>query len=342
LSQEFFGKKHIPAIIGAGICLFFVKSGIFSIFFLVPIGFLGFKYNYRMAWYALVLAIPANLIMSLGSASLRSVPFTATLWDNLYFISMALIFALIIAPPPQLNIKLSGAARFMIGSCLGALVFTGIFYRAMISPGFSDYVNYMMRVLVSVYQSSGSDVVQKALLESFTGEAVLKVVKSVLFRGGGLVSCVFLFFLSRQLSLVLVRLSFRIKGRVFPAMKTFMVFHVSPALIWVLSLSLLLVVLSRVARLEIPEIFLWNILIICIILYFAQGLGIVQFFLSRPSMLPFLRLFLIVLFIVLIFSPVVNVILFVGIILLGIAENWAPFRASKPNGPPSTPEAGGS
>jgi len=67
----------------------------------------------------------------------------------------------------------------------------------------------------------------------------------------------------------------------------------------------------------------------------------VQFFLSRPSMLPFLRLFLIVLFIVLIFSPVVNVILLVGIVLLGIAENWAPFRASKPNGPSSTPEAGG-
>ena len=312
-----------------------------SLFFLVPIGFLNFRYNYRIAWFALLIAIPVNAVVSIVTATMRFIPFTAVVWENLYFTVMALVFALIIAPPPSLNIKLSGIARFMIGSCLGALLFTGIFYRAMVSPGFLEYVNSMMKTLISAYQSSGSDVVQNALLESITGEAVMKLMKSIMFRGGSLVSCVFIFFISRQLSLTLVRLGFRIKGMVFPATKSFAAFHVAPVMIWVLSLSLLLVVLTGVAKLEIPEIFLWNILMLCIILYFAQGLGIVQFFFSRPSMLPFLRLFLIVLFIVLIFSPVVNVILLVGIVLLGIAENWAPFRAPKPNGPPSTPEAGG-
>ena len=121
---------------------------------------------------------------------------------------------------------------------------------------------------------------------------------------------------------------------------SFITFRAAPALIWVLSSSLLLVVLSRVARLVVPEIILWNILVLCIILYFAQGLGILQFFLSRPSVPVFLRFFLTVLLIILIFSPAVNAVLLIGIVLLGIAENWAPFRAPKPNGPPSTPEGG--
>jgi len=102
----------------------------------------------------------------------------------------------------------------------------------------------------------------------------------------------------------------------------------------------MLVVLSRVARLVVPEIILWNILVLCIILYCAQGLGILQFFLSRPTVPVFLRFFLTVVLIILIFSPAVNAVLLIGIVILGIAENWAPFRAPKPNGPPSTPEGG--
>ena len=119
-----------------------------------------------------------------------------------------------------------------------------------------------------------------------------------------------------------------------------MFFHVYPAIIWVLSASLLLVVLSRITKLGVIEIILWNILVFCVIMYLAQGLGIAQFFLSRPSMPPFLRLVLVVLFIVLVCSPGINAVLLGCVVLLGIAENWVPFRAPRTNGPPSTPEAG--
>jgi hypothetical protein len=49
------------------------------------------------------------------------------------------------------------------------------------------------------------------------------------------------------------------------------------------------------------------------------------------------RLFFNVLIILLIFSPGINAFVLVGMILLGIAENWVPLRTPKPNGPPSTP-----
>ena len=306
----------------------------------MPISFLAYRYNYRIAWFALLLVILGNGFMTVWASAVRYIPFVEIVWDLMYFAATAFIFTLVCSPPDYVSEKVSGAVRFITGSCLGAFLFTGIFHRASASPGFVEYVNSMMKALVSAYQATGSDVVQNALIGSLTGEVVLNAMKSIMLRGGSLISCMFLFYVSRQLGLFLVRLVFRIRGMDFPKSKSFVVFHVSPVIIWVLSVSLFLVVMARMAKLEIPEIFLWNILILCIILYLAQGLGIVQFFLAKPSMLPFLRFFLITLFIILIFSPVVNAVILAGIILLGIAENWVPFRAPKPNGPPSTPEAG--
>jgi uncharacterized protein YybS (DUF2232 family) len=98
--------------------------------------------------------------------------------------------------------------------------------------------------------------------------------------------------------------------------------------------------LTRISGLEIPEIILWNILVLCTIMYLAQGLGILQFFLSRPSISPFLKLVFLVLILILFFSPFLNMILLVGLVLLGIAENWVPFRVPKENDIPSTPEGG--
>ena len=103
-------------------------------------------------------------------------------------------------------------------------------------------------------------------------------------------------------------------------------------------LKLLLLVILRVTGLEVPEIILWNVFILCVMMYLAQGLGIFQSFLARPSTPPFLKLLILIAFCFLLFSPVINTVLFVGLVLLGIAENWVAFRMPKTNGPPSTPE----
>ena len=284
-------------------------------------------------------------MLSVLTAAARGFPLAGALWDILYFSLMTSIFTWITSPP-DMPVKLSGAVRIIAGSCLGAVLFAVVFFRAMSTPGFSEYLGSLINGFLSLYRSSGSDVVEAALLESLTADAVLSVMKSVILRGGSLITCVFLFFINRQVCLAVVRLSFR--GRRVPSSgassrpHSFAVFHANPGLIWVLSFSLLLVVVTRMVKLEIPEIVLWNILILCIILYFAQGLGIMQFFLTRNIVPPFLRFFLVVLFIILIFSPIINAILLAGIVLLGISENWVPFRAPKQNGPPSTPEAGDS
>ena len=333
-------KDVIPALVGAGICLFFQRSGLLTFFFLVPLGFLSLKFGRRAALIALGFTVLGNILFALGR--IASVPGTEIIWDLVYFAAIASIFTWIMTPLPNINMsgRLSGGMRFILGSCLGALIFTGIFFRVIASPDFSGYMMSLLNTLVSAYRSSGSNVVEIALLDSLTPDVVLDLMRSVMLRGGSLISSVLLFFVCRQMSFALARIFLRNRRAGEERPVPLMLFHVREALIWVLSGSLLLVVLTRALKFEIPEIILWNILILCGILYFAQGLGILQFFTARPWFSPFLRLFLNVLFIVLIFSPGINVILLAGVILLGIAENWAPFRVSGSNGPPSTPEAG--
>jgi len=270
----------------------------------------------------------------------RGFPPTEIFWDILYFTVMTSIFTGITAPPPFLSERISGGVRFIAGSCLGSLLFLIFFLRTIASPEFSQYLALMVKSLVSYYQSSGSDVVQNALMESFTPEVVMDLMKTIMLRGGSLVSAVMMFFICRQISFAIVMIVLKSQGKTPRGTSSLVGFYVYPVIIWVLSVSLLLVVLTKMIKLEIPEILLWNILILCGILYLAQGLGILQVLLARPTVPPFIRLLFSVLFFFLFFSPGINLVLLAGIVLLGIAENWVPIRASKLNGPPSTPEAG--
>ena len=336
MNSETFKSNNIPVLAGTGLCLFFIKSGFLAFFFLVPLGFVAFKCDYRAAWKALALSVTGYAVLSFGTMAARSFTINQVFWELLYFTVMTLIFTWIIAPPPGISQKISENMRLVIGSFLGAVLFTVFFMRIVMSPGFPEYIGYLMQAFSSS-RSSGADVVQTAMLGSLNVDAILEGMISLMLRGGSLVSCIFVFFVSRQISFSLVCLVRRERGSL-----AFISMHLSPSLIWVFSSSLLLVILTGMLKLKIPDIILWNILILCAIMYFAQGMGILQFFLTKSSISPFLRLLLTVVFIVLMFTPAVNAILLAGIVILGIAENWVCFRALKQDGPPSTPEAGDS
>jgi len=334
-------EELVPALIGAGICLFFSRNSLLVLFFLMPLGFLAFRYGYRVAWGAVLLVIAGNTFIAVGTAVSHGFALTGTFWGVFYFAVVASLFVWIIAPPPYSPLKICGTIRLVIGSSLSAVILIVMLLRTMASPGFLEHVAAITNS-VAARQGAGSDVVQTALLAEVTPEMTLNFIRSTVFRGGALISSVLLFFLCRQLSFILARLFAKNKPlRIsFQEINSLVIFRVHPMLIWVLSASLLLVVMTHRANLEIPGIILWNILILCSIIYLAQGIGILQFFLARPTVTPFMKLLFSILFVVLMLSPGINVVLFGGVVLLGIAENWVPFRAPKSNGPPSTPEAG--
>ena len=333
ISLSFDRKTLIPALVGAGLCLILNRMGFLSLLYLVPLGFLAFRYNYRPAWMALFFAVVLIFFHIMSIQAANDLPLINGFLDIVFFTIMGVLFLWISSPPPFLSFNLPGSLRMFIGSAIGALLFIVVFFRLMESQGFYDQIANLTNSLISANGSRGADVVENAILESISVDFVMDFMRAVMLRGGSLLTCIIIFFASRQISLGLVRFTRRERG-----MPVFMTFKVYPQVIWILSLSLLMLVLLRLTGLEAPEIVLWNIFILCVMMYLAQGLGIFQFFLARPSTPPFLRLLMLIAFCFLLFSPVINTILFAGLVLLGIAENWVAFMVPKTNGPPSTPE----
>ena len=88
----------LPVLIGSGLSIFFIRSGFFSFFFLVPLGFVAFRYEYRTAWNTLILIVLGNALLVLGTAAARGIPLTRTIWDLLFISAYIFIFAWIIVP----------------------------------------------------------------------------------------------------------------------------------------------------------------------------------------------------------------------------------------------------
>jgi hypothetical protein len=317
-----------------------IRSGFLTFFFLVPLGFIALLYNVKTLGFSVFAAILGNALLSLGLIlSLRQAG-GALAWDILYFSVTTLLFGWIMAPfqgeSPLLRIPRS--YRLISGAAAEALLFLFIFAAAGDNSEFKKLLLAQAEAITSFYiASSGTDVVQRSLLERyFTPEAILEILRFVVLRGGGVAACLCIFFISRQLSLFAAR--FTRRGRANPSSGEGMIrFHTSPRLIWVLSFSLLFILGARLMGLEIPEIIAWNLLTLCAALYLAQGGGIVLHFLSQAGLPPFLRVALNVLIFFVILSPGINAFALGLLALLGIAENWVPFRAPKSHGPSSTP-----
>ncbi|MCL2880397.1 MAG: DUF2232 domain-containing protein, partial [Treponema sp.] len=111
--------------------------------------------------------------------------------------------------------------------------------------------------------------------------------------------------------------------------------HAPGRTIWVLSVCLGMVLVFHRLQLKIPEIITWNLLVICGIVFLAQGAGIVLHLLQFRSQLT--RMAVLLVFFVIMLSPGINAAGLGFLILLGIAENWLPFRINRNSSSTSTP-----
>ncbi|MDR2797535.1 MAG: hypothetical protein LBB80_04260 [Treponema sp.] len=338
VSPVFLGVAVVPALLSAGMCLGAIHSGFLIFFFLVPLGFMAYGYNFRSAWVSALVVIGGNGIWFLVSSGSAAYP-----WLNmLYFTAMLLVFTWIVAPPFNFShlakkggvLCLSTAYRLIIGSVIGALTCWYIIEATWDTQGFKVLLQSQAELFRSLaITSAGTDVVQRSLLEQYTDpEALIAQFGSVALRGGGLAACGVVFFINRQISLVCVRFIRRIRVR-----SSIIHFHTAPWFIWVLSLSLLGVLVGTIIGIGPLEIGAWNMITICAILYLAQGGGIILYVLARMSLPPFIRVGLNVLLIILICSPKINLLALGALGLLGIAEHWVSFRAPKSDGSSSTP-----
>ncbi|MDR1100434.1 MAG: YybS family protein [Treponema sp.] len=330
------GNSYIAALVCAFISVVLMQSGFLSFLFLIPLGYIVAAYNIHAARRAFAGAIGLNILLSLGLCFFLKSSFFLRFLDILYYTVMSLAFFWIMAPPerglPRLRIRT--AYRLIGGALAGSLVFLFIMYTSLNNTGFSALARSQVEALLSFYiASSGADAVRRSFLEQqVNADRVLEFLKLGVLRGGAVASCLILFFFSRQAARFLAR----IIRHISPS-DSLRGFHVPPFSIWILSFSLAAVLGSRIIGIPVLETVSWNVLIISVMLFLAQGGGIALYVLSHRAMPPMIRFFLNVLLIVLIFSPGINALALGVLVLLGIAENWLPFRAPKPDGSSSTP-----
>jgi hypothetical protein len=326
--------------------VFLVRSGFLSVFFLVPLGVMGVSFERRAAWGGAALAVLVNAACSLVLSVLAQQGFAGGFVDLGFFSLIVAFFMWLIAPPvggPGF-LRVRAAYRLLLGALAGSLAFLGlgIFFRDL--TGLSGFVRSQAQALSSLYvASAGGDAVRRSILEQeLTPDRIVEVFNLVLIRGGGIASCMVVFFINRQLSLgaaAIVR-RFRPRSEIQEGggpTASLRSFRAPLFLIWVLSGALAGILLFRVTALAVLEMAAWNLLTMGVLVYMAQGLGIVQFILGRRDLPVPLRLLLNIGIILVVFSPGLNAIALGLLALLGVAEHWVPLRVIKQDRPPSTP-----
>ena len=308
----------LPVLICAILSVIMMHSGLFSFFFLAPLGYIALAHT-QAAWFTFGLAAVTNGLFSLFFVFLYRAG-SGGLWgDILFFSALSFGFVWIMSGGREGRIlRVRTAYRFIIAAILGAFAFLLIILESRNSSDFAALLKEQAEFLSSII--------------TMPPEKMLEAFKYIALRGGALFSFIFLFFVNRQLS---ISAAWLLKKR--RTGQNLLSYHAPGNSIWFLSFSLAAILLARMAKLEIPEIAAWNVLVVCAILFLAQGAGIVLFTLARRTVPPALRLIFNVLIIIVIFSPGINTIALVALMLLGIAENWLPFRAPKQDGPASTP-----
>jgi hypothetical protein len=336
---------HIPVLIGAVCCILLVRFSFFGFLYLLPLGIMVTGYGYKAAWRCLFLAVIGNGLWSAGAAVFSPYSRNQAVWGILDFTLIAAAFTWMMAPSFKDSSELSGPGkkllsripgvyRFVIASCVPVVLFLPTIASLRQDAAFGAFIRAQTEALSALYGSAaGADVVEISLLEQYlTPDFILETLIFSALRGGVAASCMILLFINRQLALTLVWFFRRIRRG-----GTLAGFHIPQFFIWALSFSLLAILAGRKWGITPLEIAAWNGLVICGILYLAQGGGIAAYFITRANIPPFMRLSLNFLLFLLIISPGINVVLLGGLVLLGIAENWAPFRVPKIKGPSSTP-----
>jgi hypothetical protein len=103
-------------------------------------------------------------------------------------------------------------------------------------------------------------------------------------------------------------------------------FKVPENMIWALLASLPLIALDHFFDLGAVGYPFWNLGTVMLLIYGFQGIGIIKFRMAKSERLQRSRFFLVLLFMFLMFMPVVNMIALLAIPLLGVSELWIRYR----------------
>jgi hypothetical protein len=308
--------KYMPLvtlIICVTISLIFMKTGLLSLIYLMPLGYAIIVSGNFLPVF--ITAAAVNLVMVIIQPLSNTGGLNYILLEALYLISVLFGFSWIVGGKFMRTVY-----RFIIASVLCTIIFLVLINSP--SSGILKIFNETAEEIFNNY-NLGSEKNAKDLLfmQTFTPQGIVELAKMFLLRGGALISMFFLFFVNRQIAVSIVSL---IKKQKID--RGLAAFYSPVNTIWVLSGSLASIVLTVIFKIEILEIISWNVFTVCVIIFLAQGIGILMYWMSLRTNA--FRLMINVLIIVVLFSPL-GLFAVAALILLGIIDNWRSFRIVK-------------
>jgi hypothetical protein len=317
----------------------FARSGFFAPFFLLPVGLAAYRFGWPIAWLTALIAALANAAISLFWVVGSNGSMNSFLADALYFGSVTLVFAWAVVDRdlhggPR---RIRTAYRLVIAAVIATVATIPVILLAKSDEGLISLIRHQAEGFIAAYtDAAGADVVARSLIEkNLNPEAMIQAIGDVYMRGAAVLGHAVFFFMSWRIALLFASFGnpqLRRRG-------SFALFHLDAYVIWPLISAFVIVLLGVILKFFQAEILGWNLLALCLLLYLAQGYGIVQYHLMRPgiprSIGPLVTLIVALAFL----RPGINAIVAGAIAALGIAENWLPLRAPIKTEPPSTPGA---
>jgi hypothetical protein len=306
-------RPVVTLLICVILSLILMKTGLLSIIYLMPLGYaIIVSGNFLSVFIA---AAAVNLVMVFFQPLSGTVGVNYILLEALYLISVLFGFSWITGGK-----YLRTAYRFVIASAVCAVLFLILINSP--SFGILKMLNEAAEEILNNYNLKPEENAKNLLfMQTLTPQGIVELARTILLRGGALVSILFLFFINRQIAVTVVSVIKKQKIE-----KGLTAFYAPVNTIWVLSGSLASIVLAGIFKIEILEIISWNVFVLCAIIFMAQGAGILMFWMSLRSNV--FRLIVNVLIVVVLFSPL-NIFALAAFILLGIIDNWRPFRIEK-------------
>ena len=307
-------QKYSPLItllVCTTISLLFMKTGLLSLFYLAPLGYVIIVTGVYMPVF--ITAAAANIVIMILQSFSKTAGIGSMPIEVLYLTTVLFGFTWIMGGK---GIRTS--YRFVIASSVCAIVFL-----VFVNTPSSGFFELFSKTAEELFGAGDTTVQIKNPLftQTFTPERLTEFAKMFLVRGGALISMFFLFFVNRQMAVAVVSM---IKRQRMDHGLT--AFYAPVNTIWAFSASLATIVLTGIFKVEILGILAWNVFVVCAIIYLAQGIGILMYWMSLKSNA--FRLIINVLIIVVLFSPL-NIFALAALVLLGIIDNWRPFRIAK-------------
>lgn len=308
----------IPVFVCAFLSVLFSNIGLLSMFYLVPLGYAILACN-SLKFPFFITAL-ANVFFYLVFKQKNNAPL---MWMEIFHLTVVLLcFSWIMngGEFPQIRT----AYRFIISCCVGAVALLVSFFVLSSTAEFQLILEETLQAVSSAISPSVEDdiAMNPFLQKMLTVQGMLELTKNILLRGGALASVFFLFYINRLLSLAsfwIVKKQKRDNGLA--------AFFAPVNTIWVFSGAIATILLSRTFDVVFLEIMAWNVFVVCAILFLAQGAGILRFLLARRT--PGMRIFVNILIIFVLFISPLNAVAVAALLLLGIVENWLPFRQPK-------------